>query len=315
MKKTFSLLAVSLLCVVAANCDKQPNPASEELIEVSLSVNGEILSTSDMPLTRAGGNKDIYVITVNNTGGLTPYAYGLFNNLEGAKLRVYTGRSYSIHVWCFKGGMDYYSFGCVQTGNTGKQLHPSDVNNDFTYSAESTYNPLNNEGLNTSATETVYNIDYYYGYIGGFTPNTSSSLSVELKRAIFGVSVSVENLTEGKVEVVLGNRDRIVLTPESGKYESTYCFYNYRWPGYDWLYGILNYSQISQEASIKVLYTNSKGEQDTIAEDNVTFYRNMRKTITVRLKPQQDTKADSAITLNLESVEMTDDSHSVTIEQ
>ena len=213
--------------------------------------------------------------------------------------------------------MEYDIFGHLVTNNRGVPVHPSNVENKFIYSTETSFDPLTQEGLQKDDKVIDYSKDYYCCYVDNYTPTTSTSLTFDMFRCVFGYSINVENIeSDYQLKVTLGNRDNVILTSDNPSFETISHFYNWVTPSYAIWEGLKENQEFTQETTIKVVLIDPNSMEDIITEESISFTRNKMKNITIILKetePQSPT--NTKIGFNLETTGMGIDESTTTITQ
>jgi hypothetical protein len=221
----YSLMAVTLMyaCKKADVTTAPVTPVtSSEKVKVKVTVGGDITSTTS-PISNgrtAKGNaaakyltdSTVYAVGVNISG--RPYAQGVFNTTNSFDLEVPKGATYVINVAAFKKGTGYgMLIGGTSNGYQyyGVPMNQS-VKNAFDYADPGgtlytlssdfldtlAYIPLyGNMYLNTIETFYYSHLDSYF-YTGTFqATDSSSALTIPLKRISFGIQYAIHNLTDG----------------------------------------------------------------------------------------------------------------------
>lgn len=261
--KTRNLLFAAFVAAMAmAACEsvlpeQQPPIDEPRTFTVHLGMSGEI-NVSQNPLTRfTPDDRDLYGIQVYHKPasevGYEPFAYGLFDNLENAKLELTENYNYTFEVILIDDGKDkifrdsilvdnvpYVGYGRPfearnkYTGATETSV--TIVSNEFTYAKDRYFDNYTLSGniIKTADGKKWYysaeGIDAYYGKLNSYTPTEDgATIDIYLKHMIYGLKVEVgEFFSEGKIDVDLYyKRDEDVhkytLTPENKTLERTYA--------------------------------------------------------------------------------------------
>lgn len=324
----FTLLVLIQLLLFACNSEDITTMKSDT-VRLNLKFEGEILDITEKPLTKSTSN-DIYIVQVyyypKNSTTLTPYAYGFFNDISDISLDVYQEYKYDFKTYCFKNGMDYEVIGglchkLLTGGIGGESVTPDKIENKFNYSTEYWFGARAYEGLmsydeSNKTNKDDYYIDYYYSQVSNYQPKENGTFSFNMIRCILGFKLITENLKEGSIKVLIGNRDIITLTPEKTSFETTTTFYSLVNPSIAIWEDYLEGKDFTEETTIKVTYIGTNNMENVIYEDNVSFTRNKQKIITIKLK-DSDTESltKNSINFNFEKTEMGSDDPLVITEQ
>lgn len=302
--KTFRLFGIALftvlMCINFASCSSD-EPVSDELtqekyITVGLACVGEYLDITNSPLSRAVKNDEYYiqVYSVDESGKQTPYAKGNFTkSLDGLNLKLLHGEKYKFKVAII-----------VESREGGYN------NTDFTYSSADTYFTFIEEPTK----------EIFYGELDNYTPNEGDNVEISTKRVSYGAKFIAEGLDEGTLQIIVSNmritnttRYSVTLTPEAPESDKIYSFCNLydAWKG---IYtaieenpdtGVPVYEYIDYSC-VKTLNINwKKAENDVIplGTYDVTFTRNVRTTIRIKVENPTYNKGITIIRDNNEIVD------------
>lgn len=244
MKKTILFLPIMVLCFLATSCK---NSVSEELagggeIEgegttkvVKLRFNEEQLSTSQGqdPMTRADGDaKTYYGINVykQTDKGNTKFAYGLFDNTNDMNLLLEEYDKYTIECVEIRNAEDtvfhkankfYYPFyRDNEPGElTNKFISSSTINNDEMTSGDFS--------INEQDTVEFPRVYTFYGELGNIDPSKSDEVTLDLRRAVFGIRFKVTPPKDGSVIIRYLNDYEINIKAGDEPYDhqSIYSFH------------------------------------------------------------------------------------------
>lgn len=308
MKKyfiSFSLFAALCSC----STDEIPEqPANEpKVYEVSLGLAGEITSITESPITKAAPN-DLYGIQVYSapdSSGMenySNYAYGIYDDLSSAKIKLLEGYKYKFEctmvvdgknrIWGYNNGTNFVYHEPFWVNNVG----PGEVKNAFTYSVWNTISQINNgttllkNADNTTKWYSRPNIDRYIGSTSGFVPTGSNSVSIFMKRAIFGVRFIAEGLTSGKLKIEMDQAPGMELTPENLQKEDIFTF--------NYLGSIYLDDTYSEDVQVAINWQQNDSTTVPLASQYIKFKRNTRTTIKVKVADLADQKS---VSLNFEN--------------
>lgn len=311
--KTLRLVGMALfavlMCANFASCssdDVAPNePQNPKEYIVSLGFTGEI-SVSESPLSRASGN-DLYGIhvmscpTTSETNSYTSYAYGLFDDLTKMNIKLIEGYKYKFIATM------------VVDGKNDIWLHPNglyqdpfkmELKNVFEFSTTRSGEGLGKGESDTGGSTTYQrpNTDRYYGECSEYIPVENGEVTIDMKRTSFGLKVIAENLTEGTLNIKIDYAPEMNITNPETEIEDIFTFYYVKNA-----YAIEDYSET---ANVNLTWTKSDGATIPLGEHAITFKRNKKTIITVKIS---DISKENNINITLENEEMTD-GENITIE-
>ena len=292
-----------LLCVNFSSCssndDVEPDaPQKPKEYIVSLGFTGEI-SISESPLSRASGN-DLYGIQVYscpNVDGATTYtkyAYGLFDDTSEMTIKLLEGYKYKFIATMVADGKNKIS----HATETDIYLAPFKING-----STSEYTKITNSFK-------ITNIEYFYGLDSGSTGSQlghaagferyygscdyivddSKSVSIDMKKAVFGAKFIAEGLTEGVLTVKMYRTRDILITHPEASYENIFTF--------DKLSSTDNYSE---KINTVISWTKADGVVVPLGTHNITFKRNVLTTVTIKVA---DVTTENGIGFELETTQM-----------
>lgn len=314
------LLFLPLLVLCLSGCmmeelDKESpaQEAKEYLVPIKMA--GEILEIEEGPLTKAATNNDLYGFQVMYKKAedieYTPFAYGLFDDISNAKIKLRKGYVYQFICSMVKDGKVkiYHSNGNYDW------LYNMDLNNDFTYNISADYRHSLRRGevrlilgLGKFGFYNIPNIDRYYGEISNIIPSATSPVSINMLRVVFGFKCVVEGLKEGKLKISLGSSSGkesspsvYINTGETQVFEDIYTFYSFSDDG-DNEYLKANYY-------LNVVHEHSDGTKEVIVNKEVQFNRNKKITVTIKVNSNDvtgDQLAEAGVGVVIDDTPMTD---------
>lgn len=244
-----ALLAIMLFST-SCSSDDVVTPDSQEPKEytVSIGLGGEILEITQTPLSRTEVAKnDLYGIQVfskSKTGNANyvPFAYGLFDDVSNVSVTLTDNNFYKFQVTKIVDGKTK-----LMTEWDGKingycepfgrySYHGGSIvyacNNTITYSSTNSFSGLDkgltflDETNDEGSVDTYHtpNTDRYYGEMTGYTPSQNGTISIEMKRSVFGMKVKADGLNDGYLEVSVGGSPTMVLTSSSQEPTEIYTF-------------------------------------------------------------------------------------------
>lgn len=315
MKTINFFKAVAAIFIIAQGifaCTREEIPSADaddsgEYVEIPLKCVGEITDVEVSPLSRAGGN-DLYYIKVSERYDIdtvkvySQCAYGLFDNLDNAIIRLRKDHIYSFEVTAVKDGKDVIYKTQIDDFVAYNRPFMSLVTNTFVYTSTSSYyfmyfGEADVYGENGElVTYSMPPINRYFGILQDFVAGEGASISIDMVSMTFGLKVVAENLTEGSIKVSLAGAPDIILNSgEESKTVNLSLYYLYD----NYLNDYMADYQEGQEkwwesSNLVVTWTDSQGTDHLIGERGIKYHRGMIKTIRVRL-PQNGVQGNADI--------------------
>lgn len=314
--RTFRLIGTVLLtavmCAGLASCsndEEEPEiVTTPKEYTVSLGLVGEIVDITESPLTKATSN-DLYGIrvysypaskTINRDAypkagsgdGITPYAYGLFDDISNLTVKLLDGYKYDFVVTMVVDGktkISEYRDGEYKYGSPFRAA----LNNSFTYT---TYNGLTDigEGM-ISNPNGCLKADRYYGEVLDYVPTEDGTVAVDMKRIVFGLKFIAEGLTEGTLSIMgVGGHDSFAITYPETEFEDIFSFY-YCSSVYMYLKYRDNFSNdeynshfdedgcYKEETTVTLSWVRSDGVVAPLGDYTITVKCNKLTTVTVKM--------------------------------
>lgn len=235
MKTNLLLLMVAALCLTVTSCK---NTVSEDIADpiggesdgttkvVTLNFNEEQVSMSQTPMTRGENDaKRYYAINVYSQvdGAYQKYAYGVFNTTAGMSLLLEEGTNYRMDCLEIKEDADtVYHDGEKFYHPFMINKRPSPLTNKFIGSTSTNIDDILNGLVNlTKEDSTRYPRVYtYYGTLEDFDPATSSTASIDLRRAVFGLHFVITPPKDGTATINFLNDKNITVSAGDDTYDS-----------------------------------------------------------------------------------------------
>lgn len=317
------LSAIVLVPLTVAGCTKSSmSPDSgEEAKEytVTLACGGEIKDVTVSDLTKADENNDLYGVQVysrpaQSENEYKPYAYGLFDTMEGRGIKLLEGYEYKFVATMVKEGKKILTtagHNATDTFYCPFELYPAPkaayISETFVYDSEYYLYDLCNgrAAIKPSGNRFDHpNTDRYYGEVDGFIPSDGSKVTISMKRTVFGLKVKTENLSEGSLNIAMTEAPSMAIASPDTEVQDIFTFDKVRdaW-------ATDNYKE-----SIDIAFTWAKadGVVVPIATKTFDFYRNKLTTITVKVSNRSE---DSGVGVEIEDSQMTDgDSYTIETE-
>lgn len=277
---------IALFSFVTLSCEKNPGASSTEgeknetYTKVSFNFSGQEFEISETPLTRAGEAKDWYAFQVysrveGSNSSYTKYAYGFFNNKEDMIINLKNGYEYRFDVCMLvEGSKRVYKFALVNAGWAA-------VDNTFkissTESVRYMYDGYLYMNYPTGDTYDRPMVDRFMGRTDGYVPTEGGVVNIEMKRAAFAANFVPKDFTSGKLEISLEGSGLITMV--SGTDAERYEVFSFNYPG-----GVLTNLNYSENIPINVVWVKDDGVRTPIANQSVTFKRNVLTTVSFEVK-------------------------------
>ncbi len=292
MKKIF-LLMFAAICFAACGGDEnsipgvtpdEPNTTPKEFL-VSLGFSGEITSIEESPLSRAATN-DLYGIQVysspTSSDNYKPYAYGLFDSKDGMVIKLLEGYKYKFvssmvvdgkqKILSYDYGDSYqYPF---YTSNATK------LENKFVYDSGKEMNSLDDGYTNLGPFDNFWhpNAMRYYGEVTDYVPTANGSVSINMKKVVFGAKFITEGFTEGTLYIKLKDAPTLQLVFPQTEVEDIFTFKNEYLSGNRW-----TADTYTETILVSISWQKNDGAIVPLINQEVTFKRNIKTTITVKV--------------------------------
>ncbi|MBQ8770287.1 MAG: hypothetical protein IJZ60_03900 [Bacteroides sp.] len=285
---------------------EEETPAKEYM--ASIGFKGEI-SISEAPLSRASGN-DLYGIQVyscgatDETNNYKAYAYGLFDDLTKMNIKLIEGYKYQFvatmvvdgkeKIWSSNDG----EYACPFRGDV---MDKNKISNKFIYSQSQSLINLTN-GINSGFSQMVStdingftshnrpNLDRYYGEHTGYIPTENGNVAIDMKRTVFGLKVTVNNLTEGTLSIAMAEAPVMEITHPDTEIEDIFTFYYV-----SQAYATENYSET---VATTFNWVRTDGVTIPLGTHDIAFKRNKQTIVTVEI---DDASVQNALSLSLET--------------
>ena len=308
------LSAIVLVPLAVAGCTKSSmSPDSEKEAKeyiVTLACGGEIKDVTVSDLTKAEGeNNDLYGVQVysrpaQSEDAYTPYAYGLFDSMEGREIKLLEGYDYKFVATMVKDGKEMLNKSSDDCYYLPFFLHPVDKSTKiaslFVYDAVNYFSGLSSGStyLGKNKGDAIFdcpNTDRYYGETDGYIPSESGKVSISMKRIVFGLKVKAEKLTEGSLSIAMKDAPSMTITSPDTEIQDIFTFYNVKdaW-------ATDNYKE---SIEVSFAWTKADGVVVPIATQTFDFYRNKLTTITVEVS---DKSEDNGVGVEMEDGSMTE---------
>lgn len=304
------LSAVVLVPLAVAGCTKSsmsPDSGKEaKEYTVTLACGGEIKDVSISDLTKAEESNDLYGVQVysrptQSENEYKPYAYGLFDSMEGREIKLLEGYEYKFVVTMVKDGK-----AVIISDNEGyfhpfikkKSLGKTSLSTSFIYDRTDFFEYIATGKSYLNQPREIFshpNITRYYGEVVGYIPSEGGKVTISMKRTVFGLKVKTEDLSEGSLNIAMTEAPSMTITSPDAEIQDIFTFSEVREA-----WATDNYKE-----SIEVAFTWTKadGVVVPIATKTFDFYRNKLTTITVAIS---DKSEDNGVGVEMEDAQMTD---------
>lgn len=229
MKKAlFAIGALSVMMAVSCNKESSTTEVAggePEVFEVKIGMSGSITSEIE-PMSKSGenGEEDVLITGIAvwscpiDGDSYSEYAYGLFNSITDVTVKLLSGYKYKFDART--GQIGLMSF---RSGNSYSGGSMSDVDNSFHYGG--------NKTLAKDWWEKYLEGELYFGETGEYTPTKGGSVTIDMERVSFCLSISVQNFSEGVVRVKFITQhclenDIVIAYPTTSSY-SQYAMKNF----------------------------------------------------------------------------------------
>ncbi|MBR5480485.1 MAG: hypothetical protein IKU85_02135 [Bacteroidaceae bacterium] len=300
--KKFRFITMALIAMFMASCSNEEiaTPEQEpEYVTVNLGITGEYLDLSDSPLaTRSSTTTDVYGINVYSIGegGSGDYAFGYFSSLTDVKIKLLEGKKYKFEVGIIANDEVY------TIDDNGPYFSPifcQSIKNEFSYSGCSS---LNNWQC------AVLGIDYYYGQSNDYTPTKNGTAEIATKRVVYGAHFIAEGLTEGSLSVGFPG---VNLTPTNPENNNIYVCDDV-YAAWEELDASMMHMPYTEKRILDIKWTKDDGFLEPLGQYSVTFRRNVKTTIRIKVKDKSD--ISNGIVITREEAPMTNDDKEYVIE-
>uniref|UniRef100_UPI003FEF1571 hypothetical protein n=1 Tax=Phocaeicola sp. TaxID=2773926 RepID=UPI003FEF1571 len=289
MKKIF-LLMFAAICFAACGGDEnsipgvtpdEPNTTPKEFL-VSLGFSGEITSIEESPLSRAAIN-DLYGIQVysspTSSDNYKPYAYGLFDSKDGMVIKLLEGYKYKfVSSMVVDGKQKISSYESSYDDPFTRSFLSTKLENKFNYDSGKEMDRLNDGYTNLGLFGNFYhpNIMRYYGEVTDYVPTANGSVSINMKKVVFGAKFITEGFTEGTLYIKLEKAPTLQIVFPQTEIEDIFTFsHSYGGSWTDDTY--------TETIPVSISWQKNDGAIVPLINQEVTFKRNIKTTITVKV--------------------------------
>lgn len=305
---------------MSCNQDSVINTDKEsELITLPLKINTENVFITEEPISRSTSNNDIYVIQITyyptGSSSLSPYAYGIFDNLNDLSISLIKGYKYCIEAALYIDGKNQlYNYANWTTKVGFGEGKLTNITNKFI--SEASYRTTPNSWYNIYMKDKYMYlnppIEKYFGYLLNIDPEEINSIDLTLLYFSSKIKWIVNNLKEGSVSITTntGRNDapysipNINLTTESSSYESYYMLGD---ATYYSTGDIPEYYCEADNIHPSIVYKDKDGMETLLFKDAISLKRKTNITVKIELKENLDNNSiNKNTTINLEDKNLED---------
>lgn len=308
---------LAMLPLLFSSCSKDeignPNEENDYYI-VQLGWSGDILDIFEEPLTRASGN-DLYGIQVYSCpdveGSTTyiPYAYGLFDDIDGITIKLLAGYKYKFESTMIVDGKNklYSSPSNSNSFNSPFDVGnlPTAITNCFNFSSTTNMYPSRSFiQLKGGGIFHIPNVERYYGVTAGYKPSENSKVDIDMKRVSFGAKFVAQGKFKqegGEIKIQIPDAPVAYITYSAEnnehKYEDIYSFKD--------VVGAYNAAKDNDyvvEMEVNLSWTKANGVTVPFGDYKVKFRRNKKTVINIKV---DDKSSENGMGLILETTEIT----------
>lgn len=263
----------------------EPNTTPKEFL-VSLGFSGEITSIKESPLSRAATN-DLYGIQVYSSPASAddykPYAYGLFDSKDGMVIKLLEGYKYkfvSSMVVDGKQKIGSNDYGTSYWAPFSVSSSSIKLENWFVYDSGKEMGNLDDGYTNLGPSEYFDhpNTIRYYGEVTDYVPTANGSVSINMKKVVFGAKFITEGFTEGTLYIKLKDAPTLQLVFPQTEVEDIFTFKNGYQNGNRW-----TADTYTETILVSISWQKNDGAIVPLINQEVTFKRNIKTTITVKV--------------------------------
>ena len=259
----------------------EPNTTPKEFL-VSLGFSGEITSIEESPLSRAATN-DLYGIQVysspTSSDNYKPYAYGLFDSKDGMVIKLLEGYKYKfVSSMVVDGKQKISSYESSYDDPFTRSFLSTKLENKFNYDSGKEMDRLNDGYTNLGLFGNFYhpNIMRYYGEVTDYVPTANGSVSINMKKVVFGAKFITEGFTEGTLYIKLEKAPTLQIVFPQTEIEDIFTFsHSYGGSWTDDTY--------TETIPVSISWQKNDGAIVPLINQEVTFKRNIKTTITVKV--------------------------------
>jgi hypothetical protein len=192
MKQKLLILLLTPLLLWA--CKENEECPCNEYVEITFQLNGEWTEDQRSPIPH--GVNDLYGIDVRQEDG-TPYAYGLFDDINKARLKLKRNEKYTIRIVAAPESKESCAYLDVSTGLFGgiffNSQEQSYLGNTFLYKTGYWFDLFDKPRIHEQ--------QLYKGYIPLYQSKKNDVVSFDMKRCFGFVQFSIKNFNSGLLRI------------------------------------------------------------------------------------------------------------------
>ena len=287
----FALMAV-LMCVACSNGLDEPQLEVEagKTYEVSLNLGGDYIDVSETPLSRADEPKKYYAINVfcmktdGSEASYTSYASGVFDNTEAMKITLLGGYKYNFVCTSVVEGVDkFYTKDNYLYWPSTNAVHQNNINKFITRGS------FSNLGSGRVCYQYLYSASYnyypqmdrYYGLTKEYIPTEGGTVTIPMKRCVFGVKVKVNGVPDGTLSWDFSHFNMNKRSHSGSEILECSSIYTFEDVSYCWEKAVAGVDY-TQTFTINFTWKRSNSYTQTFSKQ-FTVKRNVMSTINVTL--------------------------------
>lgn len=214
MRKILYLIVwISSLSILLLSCskdetedNKKPNDDDNNMVTVSLGLTGDILEVEETPLSKAIETADIYGVQIYSSpkdeDNYQPYGSGIFIDKSKMQIKLFKDRKYKFEMTVFPdGGYEVNTDGikCAKTG-IRPPFNTYYITDSIGYE-EYELGQLSESSVGIEGDDGYYKwnrpaIDRYYGKLIDYIPTENSTVNIDLKRVVSGLTFKITNTSK-----------------------------------------------------------------------------------------------------------------------
>lgn len=211
MRKIFNLIVwISSLSILLLSCSKDETENNKEpnddnnMVTVSLGMTGDILEVEESPLSKAVETADIYGVQIysspKNEDNYEPYGSGIFLDKSKMQVKLFKDRKYKFEMTVFPDGE--LEGKIVLTGYKGPFYNYANITDSINYNEDRALGQLGQSYVNIINVYGGYDtwahplIDRYYGKLIDYIPTENSTINIDLKRVVAGLTFKITNTSK-----------------------------------------------------------------------------------------------------------------------
>ena len=284
--------------------------------EVSLTLAGEVTGDVDIsqePLSKAaGGDGDLYVINVyskESAGAANRlYAYGTFDHASGLNLSLDEGYLYEFRVTYIPDAREALNWINDSVYSWQLENYQGTLMNRFVRATS-----YDDGGFDATAGR-IYNkadgmsyyrprLDRYYGELLDFDPSASATATINLYRAVFGVRLNIEGLTEGTLTFSMADAPDIVVRADSLYTPEVVCQFYYPDRVAE---AVADGEEYTENAWTTIEWTNDAGDRTVTLHNYTLTYTRVKRSI-FNITLEQGVATKGGVNLQVETEDVLDE--------